>query len=540
MATNLHMSGPPRYAHQTQGLRWLIKQRGVAALVFDPGTGKTATTVDYLNVLANKLPGQEVRAIVVCPSVALDTWVTEIRKWLGESVNFWAETVEGSLLERAQTLAERGGKPFRGKLSRQKPSKWRKKAVLTACEGEGLLDHRGEFQGSQIAPEALSGPKVCLAVVGSEGLAQRSKLVGSRNMADIWLEAFKRYRPDIVIVDESHRLKNPNSNISRIMYRVGQNVDRRVILTGTLMPHSPLDVHGQWKFLDRLAFYQVNEKSGEIETMAHGRFKEKFAVTGGDFGKRILGFRNLDELQDTIKKRSLVVKKEDALDLPAVTDMFIEARLSDREFRLYENMKSEMAVELDHNTYAYVTTVLTKALRLRQLTAGYIPDSDGEVRTTGHTKINAVRDLVNDNLAGEKRLVIFCNFTYEIEQLAEKLQKSADKIFVINGETPKDERVRMRKTFGSDDPSRIILIAQISTLSLAVNELVTASHAIFASLTLRRDDYIQARDRLHRLGQTKPVTFWHVICPKTIDQTILKTHLDRTDLETAILDHIRS
>lgn len=540
MATNLHMSGPPRYAHQTQGLRWLIKQRGVAALVFDPGTGKTATTVDYLNVLANKLPGQEVRAIVVCPSVALDTWVTEIRKWLGEPVNFWAETVEGSLLERAQTLAERGGKPFRGKLARQKPSKWRKKAVLMACEGEGLLDHRGEFQGSQIAPEALSGPKVCLAVVGSEGLAQRSKLVGSRNMADIWLEAFKRYRPDIVIVDESHRLKNPNSNISRILNRVAKHVPRRVILTGTLMPHSPLDVHGQWKFLDQLAFYQVNEKSGEIETMSHGRFREKFAVTGGDFGKRILGFRNLDELQDTIKKRSLVVKKEDALDLPAVTDMFIEARLSDKEFRLYENMKKEMAVELDHNTYAYVTTVLTKALRLRQLTAGYIPDSDGEVRTTGHTKINAVRDLVNDNLAGEKRLVIFCNFTYEIEKLAEKLKKSADKIFVINGETPKEDRVRMRKTFGSDDPSRIILIAQISTLSLAVNELVTASHAIFASLTLRRDDYIQARDRLHRLGQTKPVTFWHVICPKTIDQTILKTHLDRTDLETAILDHIRS
>src|SRR5699024_6158314 len=97
-----------------------------------------------------------------------------------------------------------------------------------------------------------------------------------------------------------------------------------------------------------------------------------------------------------------------------------------------------------------------------------------------------------------------------------------------------------RKRFGSDDPSRLILVAQIQTMSMAVNELVTASHAVFGSLSQRRDDLIQAQDRIHRIGQTRPVTFWYALAPKTVDEVIMRSHRQRTDLEKAMLDHIRS
>src|SRR5690606_6377691 len=106
------------------------------------------------------------------------------------------------------------------------------------------------------------------------------------------------------------------------------------------------------------------------------------------------------------------------------------------------------------------------------------------------------------------------------------------------GSTPGEDRVRLRKRFGSDDEHRMVMIAQIKTMSLAVNELVTANHAIFGSLSQQRDDYIQARDRLDRIGQTRPVTFWHVLAPGTVDEVILKSHRERTDLENAVLAHI--
>lgn len=85
----------------------------------------------------------------------------------------------------------------------------------------------------------------------------------------------------------------------------------------------------------------------------------------------------------------------------------------------------------------------------------------------------------------------------------------------------------------------MIMVAQITTMSLSVNELITASHAVFGSLSLRRDDYIQGRDRLNRIGQTRPVTFWHLIAPGTVDDVILKSHREKTNLENAVLAHIQ-
>ena len=108
----------------------------------------------------------------------------------------------------------------------------------------------------------------------------------------------------------------------------------------------------------------------------------------------------------------------------------------------------------------------------------------------------------------------------------------------ISGDTPQAERLRLRKRFGSDSPDRMVMLAQIQTLSVAVNELVTASHAVFGSLSQRRDDLIQARDRLNRIGQTKPVTFWYALAPGTIDEVIMRSHDERTTLEDSVLAHV--
>lgn len=97
----------------------------------------------------------------------------------------------------------------------------------------------------------------------------------------------------------------------------------------------------------------------------------------------------------------------------------------------------------------------------------------------------------------------------------------------------------MRRRFGSDDPARIVMVAQIKTMSLAVNELVTASHAVFASLSQQRDDWVQAKDRLNRIGQGKPMTFWHAVVPGTVDAVILESHRRGTSLENAVLAHVR-
>lgn len=68
--------------------------------------------------------------------------------------------------------------------------------------------------------------------------------------------------------------------------------------------------------------------------------------------------------------------------------------------------------------------------------------------------------------------------------------------------------------------------------------MVTASHCIFGSLSQRRDDLEQAKARLDRSGQTRPVTFWYALGQGTVDEVIFQSHADRTNLETAMLRHI--
>jgi SNF2 family DNA or RNA helicase len=318
---------------------------------------------------------------------------------------------------------------------------------------------------------------------------------------------------------------------------VAKFVRRRILLTGTVMPHSPLDVFAQWRFLDRFAFGSINPDGSRREATFSG-FRNRFAVMGGYMGYEVLGFKNLDEMQSIMARNAVVAKKDQALDLPKSQDIVIPVNLSSAESKAYADMKANLAAVLAPGVQATVPNKLSQMMRLRQITAGHLPDDVGILRVIGDSKVQTIRSLVQDTLVGEKRIVIFALFTHEIEMLTKALAAKDTEVMVITGETDVADRKAMRERFGSDDPQRIVMVAQIKTMSLAVNELVTASHAIFATLSQQRDDIVQARDRLDRIGQTLPCTFWFALAPGTVDDVVYQSYLDRSNLEAAMLKHI--
>lgn len=538
--TSYTTGGPPRYAHQRAGLRKLIDTGGVGALLFDPGLGKTAVTLDYLGLCALKNPQRESRVLVIAPLVAVDTWVMQARTWMSPQVNWWAEALGGSRLDKAEALAARGGRPFARRLTRTRVAKGSAPRAMHVTKALAW-DARSGSAVTKVnpldGPGALLTPRLVMCVINLDTLTSRDKH-GSRTMADVMLEAIKRFDPEVVVVDESHKIKSASGNASRLLARLSPHVKRRIILTGTVMPHSPLDVFGQWRFLDPYAFGdKLPDGSRKLATA--GGFRNRYAKLGGWMGKEVVGFHRLDEMQAVMARSAVVARKEDALDLPATTDVVIPVELSAAEKKAYAEMKDSLAVQLAGGGQATVGSRLTQALRLRQITAGHLPDDGGTVHTVGTSKASTAASLVHDTLAGESRIVVFAVFTAEIEQLRDRLARKGTTVRVITGATPTAERMAIRREFGSDDPKRIVLLAQVKTLSLAVNELVTASHAVFASLSQQRDDYVQARDRLNRIGQTRPVTFWHLNAPGTVDDLILRAHRNRTSLETAVLQHIQ-
>lgn len=513
----------------------------MCALLCDPGTGKTAPTLDYLSILALKsdeiVDGEpEIRVLVVSPKAAVDNWVLQAEKYVHDGVNVWAEALGGSIEHKAQTLRNRGPEAYR-------PPRLIRKKDHAQIEHRALNVDRAELtylKGGTVedGPAGMRGkPRLILLSMNYDSFASRNTR-GSKTMADEMMDAVRRFKPHAIVADEMHKIKGTSSNTSRLMARIGNLTPRRIGLTGTVMPHSPMDVFGQWRFIEPEAFGEFDPATGGRKRATFGGFQRKYGVMGGFMGREVIKYQNLDHMQAVMANNSIVVKKADALDLPKATPIVVPVHLSGKEQKIYDDMKRDLAVQLDTGIITSQNR-LTQILRLRQITAGHLPDDSGQVQEIGNSKVSTIASIAHDTLEGEKRIVVFAVFKHEIKALREALTKKGTEVLVIDGSTPQSERLAMRQRFGSDDPARIILIAQIQTISLSVNELVTASNAIFASLSQQRDDLIQAQDRLHRIGQHWPCTFWFALAKGTVDEAIYRSHRARTDLEAEVLRHIQ-
>lgn len=483
------------FDHQMQGLRNLIDNDGVYALLWDPGTGKTKCVIDYLSWLSLAAKSQ-VRVLVVCPKAVTDSWVEQTEHFASVPVD--AKILEGSINQKAAEMAAFAKIPLAST-----------GILMRVCNLDTFSSRRTVSQTS------------------------------SKLHSDLLLDSVKKFAPHMLVVDESHRIKGKSSNAGRLLGRIQPHVKRRVLLTGTPMPHSPLDVWSQARVLDPKMF------STNGKMWSFGQFQQWYAVMGGFMGKEIKGFKYLDDLEKRLGTRSMVVRKQDALDLPPTTDIMVPVALDAAESKAYAKMMTDLLFQLDSGEFMSAPSRLTQMLRLRQITSGYVKaDASEDYTFIGESRIKVALSVLEDLMATEKRVVVFAWGRPEVDRLVERINSShalnGAKGHAITGDTLDDTRLRLRKKFASDDPERLILVCQWRTVSLGINEFVAANHALILSLSQQRDDLIQGKARLDRQGQTKPVTFWFIQAPGTVDEVILMSHQDRTKLEDALLAHIRS
>lgn len=509
--------------HQKDGVKFLDQHDGVAALLWDPGVGKTGGTLAWIDKKAREMG--EFRVLVVAPLTAADTWVLQAPPFMDSTVK--ARMMEGSTLSILKKI--------------RLAADW---TTVPAAKVEA--NHPGTKRNT-------TGSRVTILSISAGAV---SSFCAQRNRTVQMLRAIRKYDPHLIVVDESHIIKSATANISKAMYQIGQLAPHRIILTGTVNPLSILDCYGQWRFLAPWTFSdQYNEKftkkptlmskaqQASIKPWPWGRFKERYAEPGGFKGKGIGGFRNETELRDRIAERAMVVRKEDALDLPPVTDIDIHVTLDAAERKAYNQMHDDLAAEMADGSLLEAPNMLAKIMKLRQIAAGFAVDtSTGNVHVVGNSLQRAVTEVVNVQLAGEQRVVVFAYFKSECAAIAKALERPGRKVEVITGQTKNSERLAIRRRFAdvSGNPEPTVLVAQVRTMSLSVNELVSAQHAVYASPSERRVDWVQSRDRLDRNGQTKPVTFWNCYVPGTVGEVMLTNHKHRGTLEKVLLDHVRA
>lgn len=345
------------------------------------------------------------------------------------------------------------------------------------------------------------------------------------------LEKLKEFDADMVIADESQRIKTYDAAQSKAMHELGDQARYKLILSGTPVQTAAIDIWSQYRFLDKTVFGDNFFK-----------FRGRYAIMGGYGNKKIVGYKDLEGL---IKKEHSIafrVTKDEALDLPEQTFETRKIQFNQKEKNLYERIKKDSYAELDGGGHITATTVLTRLLRLQQLAGGFLVQDDAQKpQLVSRAKLDALGDIIEDYVIGSgKKLVIFARFIAEVKaimELADKVLPKELKQVAIYGDIKKEDRGDIVKQF-QEDPKTVLFIGQIDTAGTGIT-LTAADTCVYYSKNFNYATYSQSLSRIHRIGQRNCCTYIDLEIEGTIDELISKALSRKEDMAKTVIDNWR-
>lgn len=345
------------------------------------------------------------------------------------------------------------------------------------------------------------------------------------------LEKLKEFDADMVIADESQRIKTYDAAQSKVMHELGDQARYKLILSGTPVQTAAIDIWSQYRFLDKTVFGDNFFK-----------FRGRYAIMGGYGNKKIVGYKDLEGL---IKKEHSIafrVTKDEALDLPEQTFETRKIQFNQKEKNLYERIKKDSYAELDGGGHITATTVLTRLLRLQQLAGGFLVQDDAQKpQLVSRAKLDALADIIEDYVIGSgKKLVIFARFIAEVKaimELAGKVLPKELKQVAIYGDIKKEDRGGIVKQF-QEDPNTVLFIGQIDTAGTGIT-LTAADTCVYYSKNFNYATYSQSLSRIHRIGQRNCCTYIDLEIEGTIDELISKALSRKEDMAKTVVDNWR-
>ena len=329
-----------------------------------------------------------------------------------------------------------------------------------------------------------------------------------------WLveEQGRRWKFDMVVLDESTSFKNPNAKRFRAIRKMLPFIRRLVELTGTPSPNNLLDLWAQIFLLDQ------GERLGR--TFSGYRefwFRPKGYVNGTpvNYVPRPYAKENILNLISDI---CVSMKAEDYLELPELMfeDRFVQ--LSEKDARTYKKMATDAVLELAGDTEITALNAAALENKLLQLANGAVYDSDHHTHIVHDCKLEAFMELL-EALEGEHVLVFYA-FQSDRERILDATFRAGYQTVrtLIN---PADMDAWNRGEVK-------ILLAHPASTAYGLNLQQGGRHIIWYGLTWNYEQYVQSNARLHRQGQTKPVIVHRLICRETADEDVAEA-LERKD-----------
>jgi len=414
------------------------------------GTGKSKTAIDYCNGLGLQ------SVLIVCPKNVIEVWPEQFDLHSYNSYNIIYDSSKKSVAKKSTV--------FNAEISR---------AIIHDIPFALVINYESFWR------EPL-GP-----IKNSKGVTIKPGLILSHN----W---------DILILDEAHRIKSPGGKASWGAKTIANHIPRKLWLSGTPMPHSPLDIYAQYRALNPYVF-----------GTNFSRFRQRYCIMGGYEDRQVVDWVNKTEMNKKIFDIMYMVKKRDVLDLPDVIHIKKSIQLSPKMQRIYNEFDKEFFAEVSNGEIS-ASNALVKLLRLTQMTAGIVQLDNGLREFKDNSKLEEIKEILTD-LPEDEPVIICAKFTPELQQIKDLCKKLGRSCAELSGNT--NELTEWKK--GNFN----CLAVQIQAGKEGV-DLTRSAYVIFSSTGCSLGDYEQFLARTDRPGQTRNVTYYHIVAKGTVDVKI--------------------
>ena len=541
------------YEHQTQGLAELLYNYRWG-LRWEMGTAKTRVVLDALSMLRRK-------ALVISPLVGKDNWVeeTELHTAGGLTAVAWKQrdaSRRSSWLEQMASAdifvvtygaARNHGIPHLAPATttvfenhRTQPTPTLKKILLS-------LNYPAEQK--RFAEEFCKGRKT---------RDIRKEVEALVNNKPQW---FLDLPYDVIVLDESQRIKLLGSQQTRVAIRLTSKAPRRYLLTGTLSQGDPRHIYTQLRAIGKFIIPEDLEQ-----------FNTRYLVTSPYNKKIVVGFKNLHVLNTRVNMVSSEKKLDDCVDLPERRDENLYFDLTSQQIKDYNYAVKTAAIERpDADPYELQHTAIQQ-MKLLQITSGfvYVPkesdlcdectelkncvansiqpgsprcifkdDARAEIKETLRYSPNPKLKLLTEKLEDlhdnpEVKSIIWANFHPELDDIERALTKLKIGYVRVDGRTSKHVQELVKK-FQTDPDCRVYLAQQRTGIAIT---LTAAQYMFFYSRSWSLEDWLQARGRNYRVGQEKKTVVYRLIGRNSIEENQMITLDQKIEVDKTLTSRI--
>lgn len=318
---------------------------------------------------------------------------------------------------------------------------------------------------------------------------------------------FLKIRKMAIVLDESHKIKNPDAKTTEAILELKDLAKKRIIISGTPIANKPLDLWTQFYFLD----------NGTLLGSDYNEFKKTYSIDLKDDNLHEQK-EKFNKLREIILSNSIRRLKKDVLELPEKIYIDKYVQIDGQQKRIYDILKGELYIEITNINGGKIIDeseeILKKLLRLAQIASN--PFLIDKAYNETPAKFPVLDTLIENIIMQKEKVIVWSCFVDNIRILYKRYKRFGS--LMLYGDIPIEKRNEIVKQF-KNDKEFMVLIANPAAAREGLT-LTSANNAIYLDRNFNLVDYLQSQDRIHRISQTKECKIYKLIAKDTIDEYI--------------------